>query len=466
MRKFLFLILLFPLFLQAQKVQSLYDTDWPGKEFHLGRRDALRARMPENGVAVLFSAPEQRRSNDVYFHYHQDPDFFYLTGLTEPNAMLIIFKELQDVGGDMVNEVLFMQDRNPFMERWTGRRMGLDSARVKLGFKKVFSGWDLSEFKIDFSRFSAVWWNNKFKAVEDDAFDRGDLASLIRHFRIKTEVSGAKLDSLQLKTSMAALREVKTPEELILLKKAMKITTDAHIELMKALEGGMTEYQAQAIIEFMFRKAGAEYTGYPSIVGGGENSCILHYNTNRKMLVKNDLLVVDAGAEYHGYTADVTRTLPVNGKFTAAQRIIYNIVLEAQLAGIKACIPGNDFRDPHKAAMEVIETRLLEHGIIKEKRDALKYFFHGTSHYLGLDVHDPGTYGKLAAGQVITVEPGIYIAAGSDCDPKWWNTGVRIEDDILITSAGPENLSGVVPKTADEVEALMKKESILNHIKY
>lgn len=464
--KILILFLSMSVAMNAQKLVSLYDTDWPGKDFHAGRREALRNKLPENSVAVLFSAPEQRRSNDVYFHYHQDPDFFYLTGLTEPNACVIIFKELQDVGGDMVNEVLFMQDRNPFLERWIGRRMGLDSARVKLGFKKVFSGWDFSEFKIDLSRFSAVWWNNKFKAVEDDAFDRGDLSSLIRHFRIKTEVTGAKLDSLQLKHAMAALREVKTSEEMILLRKAVKITVDAHIELMKALEGGMTEYQAQAIIEFMFRKAGAEYTGYPSIVGGGENSCILHYNTNRKMLVKNDLLVVDAGAEYHGYTADVTRTLPVNGKFTPAQKIIYNIVLEAQIAGIKACMSGNEFRDPHKAALEVIENRLLEHGIIKEKRDALKYFFHGTSHYLGLDVHDPGLYGKLMPGQVITVEPGIYIAAGSDCDPKWWNTGVRIEDDILITSGAPENLSAGVPKTVEEVETLMKKESILNHIKY
>ncbi len=465
MRNF-FIFFLLSLSAFGQKQVSLYDIDMLPKEFHAGRRDALRARMPENSVVVVFSNPEQLRSNDVYFQYHQDPDFYYLTGLREPNAAVIIFKENQEISGENVNEILFMQNRNPFLERWNGKRMGVDSAKVKLGFKLVYPGYDFPDMKIEFSKFASVLWMNKFKAYEDNVMDRGDLHSLVKHFKIRMEITNAKSDSSTLRQHMAALREIKMPEEMILLRKAIKLSCDAHIELIKALEGGMTEYQAQAIIEFMFRKAGAEYTGYPSIVGGGENSCILHYNTNRKRLVKNDLLVVDAGAEYHGYTADITRTLPVNGKFTSAQRIIYNIVLEAQLAGIKACIPGNEFRDPHKAALEVIETRLLEQGIISNKKDAIRYFFHGTSHYLGLDVHDPGTYGKLTPGQIITVEPGIYISAGSDCDPKWWNIGVRIEDDILITATQPENLSSFVPKTADEIENLMKKESVLNLMKY
>jgi Xaa-Pro aminopeptidase len=256
---------------------------------------------------------------------------------------------------------------------------------------------------------------------------------------------------------MATLRQVKTTEELILLRKAIDMTCDGHNELMKALAPGMKEYQAQAIVEYMFKKGGSEYPGYPSILGGGENSCTLHYISNRKTLIGNNMLVCDAGAEYHGYTADVTRTMPVNGKFSPEERTIYNIVLEAQLAGINACKKGSDFRAPHKAAVAVIQKRLLELRIIKNPDDYMKYFFHGTSHYLGLDVHDAGIYGRLFPGNVITVEPGIYIPAGSDCDPKWWDIGVRIEDDVLIKDTEPEVLSACVPKTIEEIEALMKK---------
>jgi Xaa-Pro aminopeptidase len=249
------------------------------------------------------------------------------------------------------------------------------------------------------------------------------------------------------------------------MRKAIDMTCKAHEEVMKALIPGMKEYQAQAVVEFMFRNEGSEYVGYPSIVGGGENSCILHYETNRKMLEGGNLLVIDAGAEYHGYTADVTRTLPVDGVFSPEEKIIYEIVLEAQEAGIKACKPGAEFRASHKAAVAVIQKRLMALGIIKTPNDFMDYFFHGTSHYLGLDVHDAGNYGRLAPGNVITVEPGIYIPSGSPCDPKWWNIGVRIEDDILITTAEPENLSGKLVKTVAEVEAMMKEESVFNKVK-
>jgi Xaa-Pro aminopeptidase len=245
------------------------------------------------------------------------------------------------------------------------------------------------------------------------------------------------------------------------LRKAIEITCDAHLELMKALEPGMKEFQAQAIVEFGFTFNGSEYTGYPSIVGGGENSCILHYVSNRKKLNNPDFLVIDAGAEYHGYTADVTRTLPVSGKFSEEQKLIYNIVLEAQLAGIKACKEGNPFRDTHTAAAEVIKKGLMNLGIIKSPNEFMQYFFHGTSHYLGLDVHDPGSYGRFKSGQVITVEPGIYIAEGSPCDKKWWNIGVRIEDDVLITGSEPEVLSRKLPKSVDEIEKIMADPGFL-----
>jgi len=249
------------------------------------------------------------------------------------------------------------------------------------------------------------------------------------------------------------------------MRNAISITCDGIKEAMKALDPGMHEYDVEAIVEYIFKSKGAEDPGYPSIVGGGENSCILHYETNRKKLVAKDMLVCDVGAEYHGYSADVTRTYPVSGKFSEEQKIIYNIVLDAQTAGIAKCKPGEDFRAPRKAAMEVVQKRLMELGIIKAPNEAMKYFFHGTSHYLGLDVHDEGTHGRLLPNSVITVEPGIYIPFGSDCDEKWWGIGIRIEDDVLITETEPDVLSACVPKSIDEIEALMKKESLFNLLK-
>jgi len=212
------------------------------------------------------------------------------------------------------------------------------------------------------------------------------------------------------------------------------------------------------------RIMGAEDEAYPSIVGSGKNTCTLHYTTNRRKMEKNDLLVADVGAEYHGYCADVTRTMPVNGKFSEEQKIIYNIVLEAQQAGIKKCRKDSAFNAPHKAAVEIVRERLLALHIIDKPADYRKYFMHGTSHYLGLDVHDVGIYSPLIPGNVITVEPGVYIPEGSPCDKKWWNIGVRIEDDILITEQAPEILSDCIPRTVEDIEKLMKEESLFNKI--
>ncbi|HET8963670.1 MAG TPA: M24B family metallopeptidase, partial [Chitinophagales bacterium] len=285
---------------------------------------------------------------------------------------------------------------------------------------------------------------------------------------MRSKIHSYSVDKVNKKTLpvwMATLREIKQPEELVLMRKAIDISCAAHLELMKALQPQMHEYEAQAVIEYMFKKEGAEYVGYPSIVGGAENSCILHYETNRRKLEGKDLLVIDAGAEYHGYTADITRTLPVNGSFSKEEKIIYDIVLQAQEQGIRACKAGNDFRAAHNTASQIIQNKLLELKIIKRKEDYTTYFFHGTSHYLGLDVHDAGNYGKLVPGNIITVEPGIYIPAGSPCDRKWWNIGIRIEDDILITETEPENLSGKLPRSTEAIEAIMKQESLFNKIK-
>jgi Xaa-Pro aminopeptidase len=443
-----------------------YDTDLLTKKFHKGRREALRALLPDKSCAVFFASPERQRANDTKYVYHQNPDLYYLTGLTEPNSILIVFKEPQTFYDTLTtNELLFVQERNPSKEVWTGRLLGKEGVQKQLGFKTVFINDQFPDFKIDFSRFNKIYHAELADDAHDDKNNRGDLCSLIKHFRSKTESVRKKTDVFSLIGIMASLREIKQPEELILMRKAIDMTCLGHAEIMKALEPGMKEYQAQAVVEYMFKKEGSEYVGYPSIVGGGENSCILHYETNRKKLEPGNLLVIDAGAEYHGYSADVTRTLPVDGTFSNEEKAIYNIVLEAQEAGIKACREGAEFRATHNAAVAVVQKGLLDLGIIKNPDDYMKYFFHGTSHYLGLDVHDAGNYGKLAPGNIITVEPGIYIAAGSPCDSKWWNIGVRIEDDVLITSSDPEVLSGKLPKTVVEIEALMKQESLFNKIR-
>lgn len=445
----------FPPKVQVKEQPSLYDTDLLPKEFHAGRREALRNLMADSTVAVFFASAPKNRSNDVYYEYHQDPNFYYLTGLREPEAVLLVFKNEIQFGGMTTREIIFVRERDAKTERWTGKMLGLEGAKNKLGISSSFSSDSIAGFNMDMSAFKSIYHFDVSLQNQTTAWRQ-----FMAHVKGKPNT-----DTYSLKEMMAKLREIKTKEELALLRKAVNITCEALSETMKALEPGMNEYDAEAIVEYVFKSKGSEHEGYPSILGAGENSCILHYETNRKKLVSKDMLVCDVGAEYHGYTADVTRTMPVNGKFSEAQKVIYNIVLEAQLAGISKCRPGEYFRAPHDTATVIIRRRLTELGIIKQPNELGKYFFHGTSHYLGLDVHDPGTHGKLKPNTVITVEPGIYIPFGSDCDEKWWGIGIRIEDDILITETIPEVLSACVPKTIEEIEALMKEESLFNMIK-
>jgi Xaa-Pro aminopeptidase len=441
-----------------------YDTDLLPASFHASRRQLLRDSMPAGSVAVLFAGPERTRSNDVDYEYHQDPDFYYLTGLREPHAMLLVFKEDYRFRDSLTKEIIFVQDRDEEKEIWTGRRYGQRGVEAQFEIETVLLSSDFAGLTFDFSPLQHVFHHPIPGDVRDDKKNKGDLYSLYRHFarRIAVESVADKVDDRKLKSYMAALREIKTSEELVLMKKAIEMTCAAQNELMRMFEPGMKEYEAEALIEYYFKKNGAEYPGFPSILGGGENSCILHYTSNRKKLDSNHLMVVDVGAEYHGYTADVTRTFPVDGKFSEEERQIYELVLAAQKAGIEAAQKGNKFWDPHDAATRVIQRGLIELGIIKKYYESRRYFMHGTSHYLGLDVHDAGSYGSLKPGAVITVEPGIYIPAGSPCDEKWWNIGVRIEDDILITTAGPVNLSDCIPREVDAIEALMKEKSIFN----
>lgn len=463
---FLFVCFLNPFFSQENAVlissqptevkYNEYDTDLLPASFFENNRNQLRKLMPKNSVVVLFANPIRNRSNDVDFQYHQDPNFFYLTGLRESNAVLFIFKEVQQYGNDVhTDEILFVQKSNSLDEVWTGKRLGVEGAEKLLGLKKAIPSDDFSIIDLELESFDKVLVGRIPEDVTNN-FAKDDLYNLIQLFHQKIKKCESKLDKNMVDNQfMPKLRQIKQPEEIELIKKAIDITCDAQIELMKSLTPQLKEYQTQAIVEYVFKNNGAEYPGFPTIMGSGENACVLHYTSNRKPFQQNDLLVSDIGAEYHGYTADVTRTLPVNGIFSEEQRIIYNIVFEAQNAGIKLCKKGSKFWDPHDAATQVITNHLLKLGIISKAYEVKEYFMHGTSHYLGLDVHDAGLFGAFEAGNVITVEPGIYIPAGSNCDPKWWNIGVRIEDDILITDGEPINLSAKAPRTVDEIEQLM-----------
>lgn len=447
--------------LQAINAEE-YDTDMMPPSFHMGRRNALREMMPKNSVAIFFSNPIRNRSNDVDYEYHQDPNFYYLTGLTEPNSILLVFSEPQEVNGEKTNEVIFVQERDESKELWNGSRLGVDGVQ-KMGLQKVLSNKEFKKIDLQLEKFDFITYSLPTESLKDDPFDKEDMYNLRQQFEahlFKAEDKVVKRGEYAV--YMARLREVKTEEELVLMRKAIDITCQAQIELLKSLEPGMKEYQSEAVIEFIFKLNGAEYPGFPSIQGSGINSCVLHYQSNRKSMIGNNLLVSDVGAEYHGYTADVTRTMPVDGKFSEEEAKIYNLVLAAQEAGIAEAKVGNNFWAPNIAATTVLSQGLMELGIIKSPAELKRYFMHGTSHYLGLDVHDMGTYGKLQKNSVITVEPGIYIPENSPCDPKWWNIGVRIEDDILITENGPENLSACIPRTIPEIEQLMVQKSFIN----
>lgn len=525
MLRFILFTLFCVVMLQAQQM----PTDYLTPEFHAARRAELRAQMPPNSVAVLFANPIRNRANDVDFHYHQDPNFYYLTGFKEPHAILVIYKELQSINGDQVDEILFVQERNPLREQWDGYRLGVEGAKNRLGFNTVFFNTEFASFKTDFETFDRIMFFDFYNDIRDDASNDADLFSLIAAFKekahfpidfssertsiyryistsdVKNSANVAQIlnrtlrtdkelaqDALllqyqkaisenqrsELKQQMKAqlsnldtktlgiilddMREVKRAEEIALLQKAIQISAVGQVEVMKAMHPNMSEREIQGIHEFVFKKYGAEYEGYPSIVGGGHNGCVLHYITNDKPNVGNDLVLMDLGAEYHNYTADVTRTIPANGVFSDEQRAIYDIVYEAQEAGIAAAVVGADMYAPHTAAFQVIEKRLKELGIIKETSEVRRYFPHGTSHYLGLDVHDSGTYNPFRHNTLITVEPGIYIPENSPCDSKWWGIAVRIEDDILITKDGPVILSAYAPRTSAAIEAMMQNDSVLD----
>ncbi|HWS60522.1 MAG TPA: aminopeptidase P N-terminal domain-containing protein [Flavobacterium sp.] len=485
--KKLFLGLLFSFFINFSSAQTDKPTDYLSSQFHKERREALRKKMPKNSVAVFFGNPERNRSNDVDFIYHQDPNFYYLTGYNEPNCVLVLFSEEQKNNeGNLISEILYVQEKNSKAEQWTGIRLGVEGAKKDLGFENSFNGKEFLKSGINFQKFDTVFFTEFKNDIRDSKKDEACLYKLVSSFKeqigynskrdeknetsFHKEVDGVKqinskkvkLDATTLDDYMAGLREIKSKEELALITKAVRISAMGQREIMKAMHIGMSEFEIQGIHEYIYKKYGSEYEGYPSIVGAGNNGCVLHYIENSKTKVENDLVLMDLGAEYHGYTADVTRTIPANGKFSIEQKLIYDLVYQAQEAGIAAVIIGNGFKDPDQVGRKIITEGLMKLGIISNPADSRIYFPHGTSHHIGLDVHDPGKYENFEENMILTVEPGIYIPKGSNCDKKWWGIAVRIEDDILVTKNGPINLSAEAPRKSDEIEALMKEKSVLD----
>jgi len=465
MKQFLLLFAFVITITQIHSQENL-PTDYLSKEFHKGRREAFRALMPANSVAVVFSYPERVFSKDINYNYHQNPDLFYLTGYKEPDAVLLIFKENQGTG-ETYNEVLFVREKNANREMWTGRRLGVEGAKSKLGLSTAYNGKDFKDFNIDFKKFTTIIYD---KIPTDIGKDKSgfDLFGLLETFKTKAGITTENEASLELfRTITNSLREIKTPEEIVLMRKTVKLSSIAHNEVMKAVGPDMSENEADGIHAYVHRHYGSEGEGYPPIVGAGANGCILHYGENNATKIDNQLLLMDVGSEYHGYSADVTRTIPANGKFTPEQKAIYQLVYDAQEEVFKICKEGTPIQDLNKKSKEVIAAGLIKLGIITDPNDVKIYYPHGCSHFLGLDVHDKGNYmGNLKENMILTVEPGIYIPANSKCDKKWWNIGVRIEDDILMKKDSYENLSADSPRKWDEIEKLAAQKSTFNDMKF
>jgi Xaa-Pro aminopeptidase len=446
--------------------QKDLPTDYLSKEFHAGRREALRKIMPDNSVMVVLAYPTRTFSNDVDYMYHPNPDLYYFSGYREPHSLLLIFKDPQkDSAGNSYDEVLFVQKKNPQAEQWTGHRLGTEGAKEKLGLKYVFNGDQFAAYPVDFSKFATILMD---RLPEDVPVGKqGELSELIDQFKQKAGLptdyaTNTRYDSKEFRRLTGLLREIKTPEEMSLIRKAVEISCQGQNEVIKALHPNMSELEIQGLHEYVHKKYGAEGVGYGSIIGAGENGCTLHYVENAKTKIGSQMVLMDVGAEYHGYTADVTRTIPAKGKFSSDEKLIYQLVYDAQEAAFKVLKDGAKWSDASAAARTVIQDGLIKLGIAKDKKEADKYYPHGLSHHIGLDVHDRGASPSLKKGMVITIEPGIYIPEGSNCDKKWWSIAVRIEDDALITQDGYELLSHFAPRSIADIEKMAAQSSAVD----
>jgi Xaa-Pro aminopeptidase len=402
------------------------------------------------------------RNRDVEYPFRADSDFLYLTGFPEPEAVAVLVPDRNS--GEYV---LFCRERDEAMETWNGRRAGLEGACERYGADDAFPITDLDDILPGLLEDRERIY---YTMGQDQHFDQR-VVGWVNQVRQKVRAGVYAPDEfIALNHLLHDMRLYKSRQEVQTMRRAAKISAEAHTRAMQVCRPGMMEFEIEAELLHQFMRRGARSPAYQPIVGGGANGCILHYNENTSELRNGDLLLIDAGAELDGYASDITRTFPVNGEFSPAQRQIYEVVLAAQLAAIKGVKPGHHWNDPHDAAVEALTEGLVELGILKGKvRNLIKeqaytrYYMHRTGHWLGMDVHDVGDYKvdgqwrMLEPGMVLTIEPGLYFKPHKDVAKKWWNIGVRIEDDVLVTETGRDVLSQDAPKSADEIESLMSR---------
>jgi Xaa-Pro aminopeptidase len=427
------------------------------------RRKALMQVVGARGIIILPSAPVAHRNGDCEYPFRQHSDFYYLTGFEEPEAVAVFLPKRSD--GEFI---LFSRVRDRDKEIWEGLRAGQHGAKEIFGADEAYPIAELEDILPELlSGREEIHYNVGIDKIFDDV-----LFTAMNKIRSKIRNGlQSPLIFVDIVHTIHEMRLIKSPGEIALMQKAADISAGAHIRAMQACAPGLNEYQLEAEISYEFQRHGARFSAYNSIVGSGANSCILHYVNNNKIIQQNDIVLIDAGCEYQNYAADITRTFPASGKFSPEQRAIYEIVLAAQVAGIKAIRPGAAWPAAQKAIVKIITQGLLDLGLLKGKLDDLidkqayfPFYMHKSGHWLGLDVHDVGRYkinGKwrtLEAGMVLTVEPGIYISADLPNVPdRWKNIGVRIEDDIVVTEKGAHILTDKVPKKIADIEVLMAK---------
>lgn len=435
------------------------------------RRKTVLATMSAKSLAIFFAADARNRQNDVDYEYRQSSDFWYLCGFPEAESTLmlipggIVLPKMLDSTGTRHEALLFVKKRDLYLEMRSGSITGADRAKAMYGvmalenvnFASVL-GMLLQPEDSTFRRDTVFATTFPTSAVTEPL--SGEVVNIERESRLRLQKQYPRAVIRSQKRLLADMRQIKDADELRLLRKAIDITLSGHREAIAQVKPKAFEYEIEAAMEGTFKRLGAEDVGYASIVGAGANSCILHYTLSRREAEAGEVLLMDCGAEYHGYTADITRTVPVNGKFSPEQREIYTLVYNAQEAAIKEYRKGVDWRLPHSRAVEIIRSGLLKLGIITNPDDYKLYFPHGSVHYIGLDVHDAGNYSTFQPNMIFTCEPGIYIPAGSACDKKWWDIGVRIEDDVLVTDGEPVIVSAALPRTADGIEAMMKPPTL------
>jgi Xaa-Pro aminopeptidase len=428
-------------------------------EVYQQRRRRLASAMG-SGVAVIPTAPERPRNRDSHYPYRFDSYFHYLTGFVEPEAVLVL------VAGSPTRSILFCREKNLEREIWDGFRHGPEGAKEAFGFDEAHPITQLDEM---LPKLLADQPSLYFHLGADSAWDAravGWLNSVREQVRSGITAPGAIQD---VRAVLDEMRLIKGVEEIATMRRAAEISAAAHVRAMRQTGPERSEFEIEAELLHEFRRNGAQAPAYSSIVASGANACVLHYVLNEAPLRDGDLLLIDAGCELDGYAADITRTFPVNGKFSAAQKTVYELVLAAQAAAIEQIRPGNHWNAPHDAAVQVLAQGFIDLGLCRgtlaevlEQESYKRFYMHRTGHWLGMDVHDVGEYKqggewrKLEPGMVLTVEPGCYIRPADDVPERFWNIGIRIEDDVVVTEQGCEVLTQDAPKTVTEIEELMK----------